>query len=110
VAYLTHLVKGCFPENWLLVHYDSLDESNLGGGSFIGVKVDRPALGREAIKAVFKLLDHSTAKDVTVATSKEQIIEMSINGSGVRDIARVLKISPATVIEELKKKNQQCTM
>jgi transposase-like protein len=41
---------------------------------------------------------------------KEQIIEMSINGSGVRDIARVLKISPTTVIEELKKKNQQCTM
>jgi transposase-like protein len=41
---------------------------------------------------------------------KEQIIEMSINGSGVRDIARVLKISPTTVIEELKKKNQPCTM
>jgi transposase-like protein len=41
---------------------------------------------------------------------KEQIIEMSINGSGVRDIARVLKISPTTVIKELKKKNQPCTM
>jgi transposase-like protein len=41
---------------------------------------------------------------------KEQVIEMSINGSGVRDIARVLKISPTTVIEELKKKNQPCTM
>jgi hypothetical protein len=35
---------------------------------------------------------------------------MSINGSGVRDIARVLKISPTTVIEELKIKNQQYTM
>ena len=41
---------------------------------------------------------------------KEQIIEMSINGSGIRDIARVLKISSTTVIEELKKKDQQCNM
>ena len=36
---------------------------------------------------------------------KERIIDMSINGSGIRDIARVLKISPSTVIEELKKRN-----
>ena len=34
---------------------------------------------------------------------KKQIIEMSLNGSGIRDIARVLKISPNTVIEEIKK-------
>lgn len=34
---------------------------------------------------------------------KQQIIEMTLNGSGVRDIARVLHISPATVIQELKK-------
>ena len=35
---------------------------------------------------------------------KAKIIEMSMNGSGIRDIGRVLKISPTTVIEELKKK------
>ena len=40
---------------------------------------------------------------------KEQIIEMSINGSGIRDIARVLKISPTTVIEELKKRISSAT-
>jgi len=34
---------------------------------------------------------------------KHQIIEMTLNGSGVRDIARVLYVSPATVIRELKK-------
>jgi len=37
---------------------------------------------------------------------KEQIIEMSLNGSGIRDISRVLQISPATVINELKKKHR----
>jgi insertion element IS1 protein InsB len=34
---------------------------------------------------------------------KVQISDMAINGSGIRDSARVLKISPTTVIEELKK-------
>jgi len=37
---------------------------------------------------------------------KGQIIEMSLNGSGVRDITRVLKISPTTVIGEIKKGNR----
>jgi transposase-like protein len=36
---------------------------------------------------------------------KEQIIEMAMNASGVRDTARVLHVSPTTVIKELKKKN-----
>src|SRR5262245_66607653 len=35
---------------------------------------------------------------------KCQIVEMTLNGSGVRDIARVLQISPTTVMEELKKR------
>src|SRR2546426_2624959 len=35
---------------------------------------------------------------------KQQVIEMSLNGSGVRDTARVLQISTATVIQELKKR------
>jgi len=35
---------------------------------------------------------------------KQQIVEMALNGSGVRDTARVLHVSPSTVIQELKKK------
>jgi transposase-like protein len=38
---------------------------------------------------------------------KEQIIDMALNGNGIRDTARVLKISPTTVINELKKKSQR---
>lgn len=34
---------------------------------------------------------------------KRQISDMAMNGSGIRDTARVLKVSPTTVIEELKK-------
>jgi transposase-like protein len=36
---------------------------------------------------------------------KQQISDMAVNGSGIRDTARVLQISPTTVIEELKKKS-----
>ena len=35
---------------------------------------------------------------------KRQIVEMALNGSGVRDTARVLHVSPGTVIGELKKR------
>lgn len=35
---------------------------------------------------------------------KRQIIDMSLHASGIRDIARVLRISPTTVMQELKKR------
>jgi transposase-like protein len=41
---------------------------------------------------------------------KEQIVDMALNGSGIRDTARVLKISPTTVIHELKKKSRRCAV
>jgi insertion element IS1 protein InsB len=36
---------------------------------------------------------------------KQQIIDMALNGSGIRDTARVLHISPNTVINEIKKRS-----
>ncbi|HSX82524.1 MAG TPA: IS1-like element transposase [Candidatus Saccharimonadia bacterium] len=36
---------------------------------------------------------------------KQQIIEMAMNASGIRDTARVLQVSPTTVLKELKKRN-----
>lgn len=36
---------------------------------------------------------------------KQQVVEMALNGSGIRDTARVLQISTSTVIKELKKRN-----
>jgi len=36
---------------------------------------------------------------------KRQIIALTLNGSGIRDTARVLGISTDTVLSELKKKN-----
>ncbi len=35
---------------------------------------------------------------------KEQIVDMRLNGSGTRDTARVLQISPTTVMNALKKR------
>ena len=34
---------------------------------------------------------------------KQQISDMAMNGTSIRDSARVLKVSPTTVIETLKK-------
>lgn len=39
-----------------------------------------------------------------VPAVKRQIIEMALNGSGIRDTARVLGIGTGTVMTELKKK------
>ncbi|WP_199316487.1 IS1-like element transposase [Chroococcidiopsis sp [FACHB-1243]] len=38
---------------------------------------------------------------------KEQIVDMALNGSGIRDTARVLHVSASTVIKELKKPQLQ---
>jgi len=40
---------------------------------------------------------------------KEQIVDMAMNASGIRDTARVLHISPTTVLNELKKKSRSCS-
>jgi insertion element IS1 protein InsB len=34
---------------------------------------------------------------------KQQIVDMALNGSGIRDTARVLGVSPTTVLTTLKK-------
>jgi transposase-like protein len=34
---------------------------------------------------------------------KQQIVDMAMNASGIRDTARVLHVNPTTVIKELKK-------
>ena len=40
---------------------------------------------------------------------KEQMVEMAMNASGIRDTARVVHVSPTTVINELKKRHRSCT-
>jgi transposase-like protein len=36
---------------------------------------------------------------------KQQIVDMAMNASGIRDTARMLHVSPNTVLKELKKRN-----
>ena len=40
---------------------------------------------------------------------RRQVVEMALNGSGIRDTARVLRISPTTVIAVLKKSRRAAT-
>jgi len=41
--------------------------------------------------------------------AKQQMVEMALNGSGIRGTARVLGVSPTTVITTLKKKRRLFT-
>ena len=50
------------------------------------------------------LLDYSYAGHS--AEVKQQIVEMAMNASGIRDTARVLHISPHTVMAEFKKRHR----
>jgi transposase-like protein len=40
---------------------------------------------------------------------KRQRVEMAMNASSIRDTARVLHVSPTTVLKELKKKHLTCS-
>ena len=40
---------------------------------------------------------------------RRQVVDMALNGSGIRDTARVLRISPTTVIAVLKKSRRATT-
>lgn len=50
------------------------------------------------------LLNYSRPGDLPEV--KNKIIEMTLNGSGIRDISRVLKVGINTVISEIKKKKK----
>ncbi len=52
-------------------------------------------------RTIFLLQPHDTGRLPAV---KQQRVAMTLNGSGVRDIVRVLRVSAATVIDVLKKK------
>jgi transposase-like protein len=43
------------------------------------------------------------------AEVKQQIVEMAMNASGIRGTARVLHVSPTSVIKERKKRHLSCT-
>ena len=40
---------------------------------------------------------------------KKKILDMAVNGSGIRDTARVLAVSPTTAMSVLKKQNRTCS-
>ena len=61
-----------------------------------------PEVADAVIEAEYSYAGHS-------AEVKQQIVDMAMNASGIRDTARVLHVSPTTVIKELKKKSRSCS-
>jgi hypothetical protein len=64
------------------------------------------AIAAVIVSAVVALSSWISLTEVIYLKSNNALSDMAVNGSGIRDPARVLKISPTTVIEELKKKNK----
>jgi transposase-like protein len=60
---------------------------------------------RHCARRIFLLQYHNTGWGAEV---KQPMVEMALNGSGGRDTARVLGVSPTTVITTLKKKRRCC--
>jgi transposase-like protein len=57
-------------------------------------------------RRIFLLQYHNTG---WVPEGKQQMVDMALNGSGIRDTARVLGVSPTTVMTTLKKKRRRST-
>jgi transposase-like protein len=85
------------------VHCPTCDSTNI-------VKRGKTAEGKQRYKCHnSECTRHSFVLEYSyrgyLPTVKQQICDMAMNGSGIRDTARVLKISPTTVIEALKKRS-----
>ncbi|MGK7895035.1 MAG: IS1-like element transposase, partial [Xenococcus sp. (in: cyanobacteria)] len=59
---------------------------------------------RHCLRVTFSLNLDYPGRDAKI---KQKIVEMKLNGSTVREISKVLEISTATVVKELKKNPQQ---
>ncbi len=99
------------PVNWYtimgLTYYQKA--SGLNCGSTEIVKADKNEHGKQRWRCVasdcekktFRLEYRYKAYELGI---KEPVVEMAINGRGIRDTARVLEINKNTVISTLKKK------
>jgi insertion element IS1 protein InsB len=71
------------------------------------IKHGRTAAGKQRYRCQNRECEKTFIRDYSynayLPHLKEQISDMAMNGSGIRDTARVLNISPNTVIETLKK-------
>jgi transposase-like protein len=74
-------------------------------GSVAVVKMGRQVSGvpRCKCKSCGKTFQTTYKNNGTIPQTKQLIIKMSLNGSGIRDISRVLHISQNTVMTTLKK-------
>jgi len=57
-------------------------------------------------RQIFLLQYHNTG---WVPQVKRQMVDMALNGSGIRDTARMLGVSPTTVLTTLKKRRLRST-
>jgi transposase-like protein len=74
----------------------------------VGVQYGKASNGKERFRCrqrseCGRTFVRSSAYPGCLPTVKQQIVDMPLNGSGIRDIARVLHVGSNTVLRELKK-------
>ena len=76
------------------------------------VKNEKRATGIQSLKYknCGRCFQESYLNNGAKPETKRMIISMSVNGSGIRDISRVLKISKDTVMKTLKKRKRSSRM
>jgi len=60
----------------------------------------------QGVRRIFLLHSHDRGR---VPEVRRHVVDLALNGSGIRDTARVLRISPTTVIAGLKKTSHAST-
>jgi len=83
--------------------------------SEVGVKYGRASNGKERYRCQQRDQGGRTfirayAYPGRWPAGKRQIVEMTLNGIGVRDIARVPQVSPPTVVGEVKKRPRRALL
>lgn len=88
-----------------MIHYETINCPGCESNDLVKNGCSRNGTQRWRCNACKKSFQLDYKYNAHKAGIKEQISTLTLNSSGVRDIARVLKIAKGTVISELKKKN-----
>jgi transposase-like protein len=89
-----------------MIHYEEKRCPHCGSNELVKNGKTRTGTQHRRCKKCNKYFQYEYSYNACKQGVKEQITDMTLNGSGVRDIGRVLKINKNTVVSVLKKNSK----